>query len=118
MVTALTRCSNSLISAESARSLSWPSLHTQLMLSKVCYILCSIFVFSLTLLLGLDVCGFAQFKAELQKIKLQLAFESDLHTDKSNILHIIGLTYKKAFTQHNITAGWRKTGIHTFHQSG
>jgi len=114
MVTALTRRSNSLISAESARSLSWPSLHTQLMLSKVCYILCSIFVFSLTLLLGLDVCGFAQFKAELQKIKLQLAFESDLCTDKSNILHIIGLAYKKAFTKHNITAGWRKTGIHPF----
>ena len=84
------------------------------MLSKVCHILCSIFVLSLTLLLGLDVCGFAQFKAELQKIKLQLAFESDLHIDKSNILHIIELAYKKAFTEHNIIAGWRKTGIHPF----
>ena len=84
------------------------------MLSKVCYMLCSIFVFSLTLLLGLDVCGFAQFKAELQKIKLQLAFESDLRIDKSNILRIIELAYNKAFTKHNITAGWRKTGIHPF----
>jgi len=82
------------------------------MLSKVCYI--SISAFSLTLLVGLDVCGFAQFKAELQKIKLQLAFESDLRIDKSNILHIIELAYKKAFTKHNITTGWHKTGIHSF----
>ena len=87
------------------------------MLSKVCYIVCSIFIFSLTLLLGLDVCGFAQFKAELQKIKLQLAFESDLCIDKSNILHIIELAYKKAFTEHNITAGWCKTGIHPFNSA-
>ena len=114
MVTPLTRHSNSLISAVSARSLSWPSLHTQLTLSKVWYILCSILGFSLTLLLGMDVCGFAQFKAELQKIKLQLAFESDLRIDKSNILHIIEVAYKKAFTKHNITAGWRKTGIYPF----
>jgi len=84
------------------------------MVTNVGHILCGILVRSLTLLLVLDVCGFSQFKAELQKIKLQLAFESDLHIDKSNILHIIELAYKKAFTEHNIIAGWRKTGIHPF----
>ena len=53
------------------------------------FIFCSIHVFGLTHLLGLDVCGFAQLKAEVQKIKLQLAFKSDICIDKSNILHII-----------------------------
>jgi hypothetical protein len=66
------------------------------------------FLLSLIYLLGLDVVGFGVFKS---KWKTLLLTKTSRKPNKSNYLQLILEPFREAFSEKNVKAGFRETGV-------
>jgi len=67
--------------------------------------------------LGLDVCGFGQFKRRLMDAHIMHASQGIGRIDKTNILEIIAAPFEETFTPETILRGFELTGVSPYNPS-
>ena len=111
MVTVHISAMNSLTMPELMISLSYASLHTPLMPSKVSFLAPSLRNTDSTLL-ALDVLGFSQFKQSYAQILDDHAHEGFGAMNKRTFLQAIEKPFLKSFTPENIKKSFEIVGLH------